>query len=247
MDLDLEADLGIDTVKQAEVFATIRETYGIERDDALKLRDYPTLNHVVAFVNERSACGARASGRSRAPSLPPSPRPSARDGFPRRVPVPVVRPPLDSCVPTGVELAEGARVVLMSDRRGVGKALAGRLQKRGVEVLRISRHADRRGARHAGRALARRRPDRRRLLAAGARRRGRRSPTSTPPIGATACTRRVKLLAAPCAALTTPRRSSSPPRGSAAVTATTPPAPSRSWAAPSPASPRRSRASARAR
>ena len=30
LDLDLEADLGIDTVKQAEVFAAIREAYGIE-------------------------------------------------------------------------------------------------------------------------------------------------------------------------------------------------------------------------
>ena len=28
LDLDLEADLGIDTVKQAEVFAAIREAYG---------------------------------------------------------------------------------------------------------------------------------------------------------------------------------------------------------------------------
>ena len=46
-DLDLEADLGIDTVKQAEVFASIRETYGIEFDESLKLRDYPTLNDVV--------------------------------------------------------------------------------------------------------------------------------------------------------------------------------------------------------
>src|ERR1019366_423288 len=53
-DLDLEADLGIDTVKQAEVFAAIREQYSIERDDALKLRDYPTLRHVVQFVIERS-------------------------------------------------------------------------------------------------------------------------------------------------------------------------------------------------
>ena len=78
MDLDLEADLGIDTVKQAEVFATIRETYGIERDDALKLRDYPTLNHVVAFVNERSrpdapsprpACRRRRSRRRRPPRV----------------------------------------------------------------------------------------------------------------------------------------------------------------------------------
>ena len=65
MDLDLEADLGIDTVKQAEVFATIRETYGIERDDALKLRDYPTLNHVVGFVNDRIRRAGRAGGRGR--------------------------------------------------------------------------------------------------------------------------------------------------------------------------------------
>ena len=54
MDLDLEADLGIDTVKQAEVFAAIREAYGIPFDDSLKLRDYPTLNHVVGFVRERA-------------------------------------------------------------------------------------------------------------------------------------------------------------------------------------------------
>ena len=54
LDLDLEADLGIDTVKQAELFAQVRETYGIARDDNLQLRDYPTLNHVVAFVRERA-------------------------------------------------------------------------------------------------------------------------------------------------------------------------------------------------
>ena len=54
LELDLEADLGIDTVKQAEVFAAIREAYGIPFDDTLKLRDYPTLNHVVAFVEERA-------------------------------------------------------------------------------------------------------------------------------------------------------------------------------------------------
>ena len=58
MDLDLEADLGIDTVKQAEVFASIREQYGIERDDSLKLRDYPTISHVVGFVRERAGLPA---------------------------------------------------------------------------------------------------------------------------------------------------------------------------------------------
>ncbi len=53
-DLDLEADLGIDTVKQAEVFAQIREHFTIPRDDTLKLRDYPTLAHVITYVRERT-------------------------------------------------------------------------------------------------------------------------------------------------------------------------------------------------
>ena len=42
LDLDLEADLGVDTVKQAEMFAAIREIYNIPRDENRKLRDYPT-------------------------------------------------------------------------------------------------------------------------------------------------------------------------------------------------------------
>jgi len=53
LDLDLEADLGIDTVKQAEVFAAIREAYGIARDDKIRLREFPTLAHVIGFVNQR--------------------------------------------------------------------------------------------------------------------------------------------------------------------------------------------------
>ena len=53
LDLDLEADLGIDTVKQAEVMATIREAYGIARDDTIRLRDFPTLARVIQFVHDR--------------------------------------------------------------------------------------------------------------------------------------------------------------------------------------------------
>ena len=53
LDLDLEADLGVDTVKQAEMFAAIREIYNIPRDENRKLRDYPTLAHVIRFVYER--------------------------------------------------------------------------------------------------------------------------------------------------------------------------------------------------
>src|SRR5208283_3820508 len=58
LDLDLEADLGVDTVKQAELFASVREAYGIVRDDNLKLRDYPSLQHVIGFVMERAGAPA---------------------------------------------------------------------------------------------------------------------------------------------------------------------------------------------
>src|SRR5262249_11118004 len=53
LDLDLEADLGVETVKQAEMFAAIREIYNIPRDEDRKLRDYPTLAHVIRFVYEK--------------------------------------------------------------------------------------------------------------------------------------------------------------------------------------------------
>ncbi len=52
LELDLEADLGVDTVKQAEMFAAVREIYNIPRDENRKLRDYPTLAHVIRFVYE---------------------------------------------------------------------------------------------------------------------------------------------------------------------------------------------------
>ncbi len=53
-DLDLEADLGVDTVKQAEVFAAVREHYELERDENLQLRDFPTLRHVAEWVRNRA-------------------------------------------------------------------------------------------------------------------------------------------------------------------------------------------------
>ncbi len=56
-------------------------------------------------------------------------------GFPRRVPVPIVRPPLDWFAPTGVRLDAGSRVVVLPDTGGVAQALSAQLAERGVEVL----------------------------------------------------------------------------------------------------------------
>ena len=54
LDLDLEADLGVDTVKQAEVFAAVRDRFNVERDENLQLRDFPTLTHVIGWVRDKT-------------------------------------------------------------------------------------------------------------------------------------------------------------------------------------------------
>ena len=163
LDLDLEADLGIDTVKQAEMFASVRAAFNIPRDENLKLRDFPTLARVIQFAKERlpaqeiaptpattvtpaktevPAEGQAATSVPAASTAPSPPRPvplslDAANAVPRRVPVPNLRPSLNLCKPTGVALASGRRIVIMPDQGGVAEALAQQLRARGVDVLRM--------------------------------------------------------------------------------------------------------------
>ena len=145
LELDLEADLGIDTVKQAETFAAIREEYGIERDESLSLRDYPTLASVVGFVRDRApgldpgetgaasepgAASGEGSAEAAVAAEPPSDDPT-----PRRLAVSVLRPDLELCTPTGVTVGPDSRVVVMADTGGVGAALVKRLEALGADVL----------------------------------------------------------------------------------------------------------------
>jgi acyl transferase domain-containing protein/NAD(P)-dependent dehydrogenase (short-subunit alcohol dehydrogenase family)/acyl carrier protein len=137
LDLDLEADLGIDTVKQAEMFAAIRELYNIPRDENLKLRDFPTLAHVIRFAQDRrmgSGAEPKPVARSAQPTLASL---DAANSIPRRVPVSILRPPLSMCKPTGVTIGAGSRVIVMADRAGVAEALTDSLRSLGVEVLGI--------------------------------------------------------------------------------------------------------------
>ncbi|MEA3391713.1 MAG: phosphopantetheine-binding protein, partial [Candidatus Marinimicrobia bacterium] len=64
IDLDMEADLGIDTVKQAELFASMREHFSLPQNDNLSLKDYPTIRHCVKFVMEGKGISASADSSS---------------------------------------------------------------------------------------------------------------------------------------------------------------------------------------
>jgi len=50
LDQDLEGELGIDTVKQAEIMADLRETFSLPVDDSFQLREHPTLNHMISYI-----------------------------------------------------------------------------------------------------------------------------------------------------------------------------------------------------
>ena len=131
--LDLEADLGIDTIKQAELFVSVREYYGIPRREDLRLVDYNTLQKVINFVRE-----SRTSAEAPEVEAPVEPAAAIETVLPtelmRRVPVPVLRPRLDLCKPTDVNLSEGSRVLIIADQGKVAAALARKLRSLGVEV-----------------------------------------------------------------------------------------------------------------
>ena len=131
LDLDLEADLGIDTVKQAELFSAVREEWGIPRDDSRKLREYPTLAHVIRFVHDGRPDLAKAPAAVPAASvvpvpvsatlpLAPSPAPPAADPVLARVlsivtektgyPAEMLDPELDLEADLGVDTVKQAEL-----------------------------------------------------------------------------------------------------------------------------------------
>ena len=92
LDLDLEADLGVDTVKQAEVFAAVRDRFGVERDENVALRDFPTLTHVIGWVRDKTGIQPTVPPRRPSLLLRPPPAAPARPPPPPRAPRPTRSP-----------------------------------------------------------------------------------------------------------------------------------------------------------
>lgn len=87
--LDMEADLGIDTVKQAEIFAEVREAFGIPRVEGISLKDYPSISHVAGFVSTHAGRSGPAQAHSTAAPLTtanPPPAQATPGALVRRVP-----------------------------------------------------------------------------------------------------------------------------------------------------------------
>lgn len=63
-DLDLEADLGIDSVKQGEIFGVVREFFGYEMNENANVKDYNTISKIVAYTCEVMGTAENCSNES---------------------------------------------------------------------------------------------------------------------------------------------------------------------------------------
>ena len=138
LDLDLEADLGIDTVKQAELLSELGDRYSLPENEGIQLKDYPTLRHVIGYV------AGLQSGAASSASAPVASSPEPVENAPVSAPVDFSAVNLRSMTHvwmgshTDVELQQlcgrGDRVVIVDD--GVrGDAMAGAVRQLGATAI----------------------------------------------------------------------------------------------------------------
>ena len=110
LDQDLEGELGIDTVKQAEIMADIREKFSLPVDEEFILSDYPTLNHMIAYI-QRMTGGEVAVAAPAAPASPVPAAPVPAAPVPQPAPVAASAPTPAPVAPTVDDASLNATVV----------------------------------------------------------------------------------------------------------------------------------------
>ncbi len=103
MDADLEADLGIDTVKQAQVLGKVRDRYGLKTDQNLSLRDFPSLGHILEYVSGQLASQQPRRKKARlVPMVDVTARRTRRPQIAEPLPHPIADGPAPSAPPSTV-------------------------------------------------------------------------------------------------------------------------------------------------
>ena len=136
MDQDLEGELGIDTVKQAEIMVDVREIFSLPVDEDFLLSDHPTLNHFVGYIVKmkggstpsESIAEVESNFESQATQSTPS---VTHEGC-RRWQIEVEE--AESIAST---LALDGTIAITDDGWGIAEHLCTRLEARGLSTVRI--------------------------------------------------------------------------------------------------------------
>jgi acyl transferase domain-containing protein/acyl carrier protein len=136
-DMELDNDLGIDSIKRVEIFATLMEQAPeLQSLDTSELAKRSTLGQIVAYVQDHLRGQARASSGTATETQPSDVAESAllTNAAPviERFALEWVEAPATGWGPAA--LRPGAQVALTDDATGVARALAERLSARGLNV-----------------------------------------------------------------------------------------------------------------
>ncbi|MFA5504920.1 MAG: SDR family NAD(P)-dependent oxidoreductase, partial [Vulcanimicrobiota bacterium] len=129
LQMDLESDLGIDSIKRVEILATVEEALPhLPKVDSEKLGSLRTLGEIVDAMTPQG------------PLTPPVSQPSAPAVAPAKVSGGISRQILQLVdlgpgKTTGLPLPEGKVLVVVEDTAGVGQEVAGAIRALGVKVL----------------------------------------------------------------------------------------------------------------
>jgi acyl carrier protein len=157
-DLDLEADLSIDSIKRTEIFGELAERLGLTAagtgldELALKqLADRKTLQAIVTWIVERRTSStpppsaAPTNARAEASAIQSGPPLRRWRVVPRQIDAPNTIAPLDRL--------RNHRFVLVADGCGISTALASLLRERGCEIAEVAAGADPSGGDAPDRAI----------------------------------------------------------------------------------------------
>ena len=107
-EFELEADLGVDTVKQAEIMAAVREVYQLPKDEEFRFADYPTLDDLADYVVGRVGNTAPAES---APATESAVQPQPTDS-------PAEAPQTPAAVDVSREAALATMIEVLCDKTG---------------------------------------------------------------------------------------------------------------------------------
>ena len=137
MDQDLEGELGIDTVKQAEIMAEIRDRFSLPVDEDFVLADHPTLNHFTAYI-------VKMQGGSAAAEPAVTETPTASSEVPASTPAPASHQgtrrwqvEVEGCPGVPSVLHTRGTVVVSDDGWGIAEAFCQRMEARGLKAVRV--------------------------------------------------------------------------------------------------------------
>lgn len=135
-DLNLEADLGIDSIKRVEVLAALRLAFLADAGETAHELMGPVSREktVTGIVAKFMEVVDAVSGEVAAPAVAQtSPAPAAMsDGAVRRF---VMRPHAMGALPSTPWVVRNAWYVLTEDSKGIAKSLAGRIENAGGQVI----------------------------------------------------------------------------------------------------------------